>query len=149
MFTAAELAEHRADAESRQVDTCRITRPAAPEPGEEREIDPETLAYIDPDPVVVYEGKCRIPRTSTGSAHSAGTAAGGEQAFQVDEYPLALPVAGSGYVENEDVTLGCTVTYLTSARDATLPGRVFGITGMNHQTDAVERRFRMKEVVGS
>jgi hypothetical protein len=148
VFTEAELNEFRADAESRMHDTCRITRPADVDPDDEREIDDESLAYVDPEPVKVYEGKCRIPRTATGSARS-GRSSAGDPGFEVDECPLAIPVSGDGYVDGETVAVGCTVTYLTSARDPDLVGRVYGITGLNHQTEATSRRFKMKEVVGS
>jgi len=142
VFTAAELAEHRGDAESRMVDTCRITRPG----DGPRVPNPETLAYEGPAPVTVYEGKCRIPRRVAGSAQSSDA---GEATWQVGEYPLAIPLDGDGYVAGETVGVGQTVEYLTSTTDPDLVGRSYGITGVSHQTHATERRFRMKEVVGT
>ena len=116
------------------LDTCRITKP-----GGTPTLDPTTLQYVDPAPVVVYEGKCFLPRATPG----VSTAAAGEASWQVGEYPLSLPVVGS-----ENVAPGHTVTILTATHDASLVGLVFGITEPVRQSQATARRFRMKQVVG-
>ena len=42
--------------EALMIDTCRITRPGDGVPV----FDEDTGQYTNPEPVVVYEGKCRI-----------------------------------------------------------------------------------------
>lgn len=139
-FEPGELDQLRRDAESRQNDTCRITKPGVG-PGD---FNDETGQYDKPDPITVYDGQCRIPKRANDG--TATTAAAGEAAWKVGEYPLALPVEADG---SADVAVDMTVEYLTSEADPALAGRVFGITGITRQTEATERRFRMKEVVGS
>lgn len=141
MSVDSALAAGRAAEEARQRDTCRITRP-----GEGTgPFNPETGQYDPPEPITVYEGPCRIPRREnlTGYASTAG-----EASWQVGEYPLSLPVSGSGYVDGEEVKPGQAVTYLTSADDPELVGNEYGITEVGDQSQATARRFRMKRVTG-
>lgn len=133
-FQSTTLAGRRA-AEALMADTCRITKPGVGDPV----LDPETLEYVDPAPVVVYEGKCRIPKRSA----SVTTANAGEAAWQIGEYPLDLPFADG----SENVASGQMVNYLT-AEDPALVGQVFGIIEPDRQSQATARRFRMKQVVG-
>lgn len=128
----------QSEAEARMTDTCRITRAGAGEPV----FNETTGQYDDPAPVTVYEGKCRIPRRDPATAQAATA---GEATWKVGEFPLALPMKAAG---GADVAVGMTVTYLSSANDAGLAGHMFGITGVARQTDAIERRFRMKEAQG-
>lgn len=139
----AFLARGRAFLEGRMRDTCRITKPGTGA----RVKNEETGTYTDPDPVTVYEGKCRIPRRSgaTTSTSSAGSTSNTGTAWQVGEYPLAIPIDAPG---SADVRPGHTVTYLTAADDPALVGQVFGITEPSRQSAATERRFKMKQVVG-
>ncbi|MDN4174731.1 DUF6093 family protein [Nocardioides sp. SOB77] len=136
MFTEAEVAEFRADAEDRMTDTCRITKPGTGK----GTLDPDTLKRQPPPRAVVYEGPCRIPRRDSPTASSASA---GEATWQVGEYPLALPIG-----DTADVAPDMTVEYLTAQHDPALVGRVFGITAVSQQSLAIERRFRMKTVVG-
>lgn len=142
MITEAELAEHRADAESRHRDTCRITKPG----NGERVRDEETGTYTDPPPITVYEGKCRIPRRSSTTTGRSGSTADTGTSWQVGEFPFAIPIDAAG---STDVRPGHTVTYLTAADDPSLVGQVFGITEPSRQSAATERRFKMKQVVSS
>ncbi|WP_426243693.1 DUF6093 family protein [Nocardioides sp. LHG3406-4] len=130
------LARGRAMAEARMTDTCRITRA-----GEgERVLNPETAQYEDPPPVVVYEGRCHIPKRAGSTSQSAG----GDASWRVGEVPFELPIDGS-----EAVRVGMTVTYLTAAYDPELPGHVFGITEVAFQSQATKRRLVMKTITGS
>lgn len=122
----------RAEEEGRQRDTCRITRPS----DESAEMDPETGEYVDPLPIVMYEGPCRIPKRDGGSASTSDA-----DGWQVGEYPLSLPIEGT-----ENIRTGMTVTYLTSADDPALAGNVYGITREADQSQATARRFHMKRV---
>lgn len=135
----AQLPFLRAEAESLMTDTCRITKPGAGAPT----LDPVTLQYVDSAPTVVYEGICRISSRTGGITGGSTLASAGDAAWDVSEFPLSLPIKGSG-----DVAVGHTVTYLTSDFDPSLEGQVFGITAVPRQTLATARRFRMKQVVG-
>lgn len=135
------LRRGRTAEQQRQRDTCRITRP-----GEGKgPFNSETGQYDPPEPVVVYEGPCRIPRRENmvGSVSAAG-----EASWQVGEYPLNLPLVGSGYVAGEEVKTGQIVTYLTSPDDPTLVGNVYTISDSADHSQATARRFRMKRVTG-
>lgn len=137
------LASGRAEAEALLTDTCRITRAGTGD----RVRNPVTGKYTDPDPVVVYEGPARIPSRANSSSGSARAADAGEASWQVSDFPLTLPLDGPGYVDGEAVGPGQTVTWLTSATDPDLVGRVFGIVAPARQTYAVARRFLMREGV--
>jgi hypothetical protein len=125
----------RARAESLMSDTCRITRPGDGDPV----FDPNTGTYTDPPPVTVYEGPCRIPSrdVSSSQANVAGAS------WTVGEFPLDLPVAGS-----ESVAVGNTVTYVSSAHDPSLAGRVFGVVEVGRASQATARRLRVTENMG-
>jgi hypothetical protein len=135
------LAAGRAAEEARQRDTCRITRPGTGT----GPFNPETGQYDPPEPITVYEGPCRIPRRENLTGYTSNA---GEASWQVGEFPLSLPVSGSGYVVGEEVKVGNTVTYLSSSTDSTLVGNVYGITEIGDQSQATARRFRMKRVTG-
>lgn len=126
----------RARAESRLLDTCRITKPGEGEPT----LDPTTLEYVDPAPVVVYEGACRIPKRTTGS--SSSTSRGGDASWSVGEFPLNLPFDD----DSAEVRPGYQVEYLTSADNPTLVGRIFGLTEVDMQSQATGLRCVMKAV---
>lgn len=117
------------------TDTCRITAPAAGDPV----FNPDTGQYDSPEPVTVYEGKCRIPPRGT---TSTATARAGEQSFEVGEYPFDLPLSAT------DVAPGQTVTYLTAPHNPDLVGRMFGIVDPVYQSQPVRRRFKIKTAVG-
>ncbi|GAA1138383.1 DUF6093 family protein [Nocardioides aquiterrae] len=140
---AAFLSRGIAEAAALRTDTCRITRPG----DGERTRNPATGKYEDPEPVTVYEGPARIPSRANSPAGSARAADGGSAAWQVSDFPLDLPLDGPGYTSGESVGPGQTVTWLTSATDPELVGRVFGIVAPARQTYAVARRFLMREVV--
>jgi hypothetical protein len=134
----AELPYLRAEAEALMRDTCRVTRPA----DDEGDFNPETGKYDALDPVVVYEGRCRIPRLT--SAGTAGPATAGDATWQVGEYPLALPVTDPA---TADIRPGDTVNYLTAADNVALVDCEFGIVEPLLISIAKDRRFKMKSVV--
>lgn len=136
---AGRLERGRAMEEARQLDTCRITRAGQGE----GEFNKETGQHDDPDPVLVYEGPCRIPKRGAGASSTADS---GDAAWQVGEYPLNLPFS---MPQSASVRTGMTVTYLTAADDPALAGNVYGITDESNQSQATARRFRMKRVTGS
>ena len=48
-----------------------------------------------------------------------------------------------------DIPAGATVTYLTAAYNANLPGRVFGVVGPHHESQATAQRLIVKETVAA
>lgn len=139
-FSAAEVEEFRDLAESLMVDTCRVTKPGVGK----GPFNDSTGKYDPPEPVIVYEGKCRIPKATPNA--NARAAAGGEASWDVGEYPFAVPLSDPATAA---IAVGMTVTYLTARDDPQLVGRVFGIQAPLRQTTAKDRRFKMKEVVGT
>lgn len=142
----SELPFLRAEAEARMLDTCRITKAGVGAPV----FNNTTGQYDVPAAVTVYQGPCRIPRRGAAPASGARSQAG-EAAWAVGTYPLAIPVTGAGYnaaPDDSEVKVGMTVTYLTAVDDPPLAGHIFGITEVPRQSQAIERRFVMKEAVG-
>lgn len=137
-FTDDEVAEFQQLAEERMVDTCRITKPGAGK----GPFNQATGKYDPPDPEVVYEGKCCIPK----SQPNAATAAAGEAAWQVGEYPFAVPLTDPATAA---IAPGMTVEYLTARYVTDLAGRRFGVVAPLRQTTPKDRRFKIKEPVGS
>jgi len=137
---AAHLGEFQAHAESRMRDTCQITRPS----DERGELNPTTGKYDAPDPVVIYEGKCRIPRL-TSVTGGVATAEAGDAVWKVGEYPFAVPITDP---TTASIQPGDTVNYLTAADNPALVGMEFGIVDPLTYSASKDRRFRMKKVVG-
>lgn len=122
-------------------DTCVVTRPGA----DRGEFNPDTGKYDDPDPVVVYEGKCRIPRLTSVSG-GVGNAESGDAFWQVGEYPYAVPITDPVTAE---IRPGDTVKYLTAADDPALIGLEFGVVEPINYSAAKDRRFKIKRAVSS
>lgn len=135
MRSVGRLGAFRAMAESRMLDTCRITVPGSGAPV----LDPVTLTYTDPAPVDVYEGPCRLGRVDVPMVSQA---LGGAAAWDTQDFVLHLPMA-----DTESVAAGATVTYLTSDANPALEGRQFGVLGVLSATQTTARRCRVREVV--
>jgi hypothetical protein len=121
-------------AESRMIDTCRITMP-----GEgARVLNPVTRKYENPAPVVVYEGRCRIRSASQAITPMQG----GEANYSTQSDVLRLPV-----MESAGVDVGATVTYLTAPQDPGLVGNVYGVVAPHEASEATERRLTLRRVV--
>lgn len=131
----AELPFLRTEALARMTDTCRITTAGAGE----RVLDPDTLEYVDPTPVTVYEGPCRLGRVQIPHVSQA---TGGEATWDVQDSVLHLPLDDS-----EDVAAGQTVTYLTSDANPALEGKSFGVLGVVAGSQLTARRCLVREVV--
>ena len=133
------IARGREAAQARFLDTCRIDRPGDGKPT----FDPSTGQYTDPAPVTVYQGACNIP-LGGGAITKNGA---GEQAFGVGEFPLDLPVDGTGYSAGEIIKPGQTVTYLTAPNNPTFEGMVFGVVDELLQSAPLYRRFKIRTAV--
>lgn len=118
------------------LDSCRITKPGVGP----RVLDPVTGQYVDPAPVVVYEGRCRLG--SAGQLAGISDAVAGEAVWDTQSSVLHLPVGGS-----EAVAPGHTVTYLTAVFDLSLVGNVYGVTGPHEVSQGTARRLLVKRAV--
>lgn len=129
----AELPGMRAQAEALMVDSCTITQPGSGAPV----FDENTGKYVDPAPVTVYTGKCRVqvPNVAENLTDS------GERAWTVQDALVMLPVDGS-----EGALVGHTVTITAASLDAQLVGKRYTVTAAHHKTFATARRLRCKEV---
>lgn len=138
IVTTEELADFRAEAESRMVDSCTITLPGAGAPV----FNEETGQYDDPAPVTVYTGRCEVQieaQVSVGS--SSATATGALTTRQ--QLVVKLPVVGS-----EAVRIGATVTLGPGANDAALTGRQLQVIDLHFKTYATARRLLCNTVTG-
>ena len=132
------------------TDTCRVTRAAVS--GDvgfvPQVINPTTLQYPTQARVTVYQGPCRIQVKVDINSNVVETTAGErEWTYLVAQLqvPVTNPPGVTGNVANIDVDHVCEV--LTSPYDGTLVGSLFNIMGPYHKSQAVYRRFRIREVV--
>lgn len=111
------------------TDRCRITREG------ERIWNEETLQY-DTNAIVVYEGVCSLLSPYRGPTEGEATG----QTRAVELARLSVPVETSVGVNKGD-----KVTYLESASDPDLPGRVFVVAVGSQQSDSTARRIPVEE----
>ena len=123
---AAVLPQMRAEAESRMLDACLITRPGA-----DPVWDDATGSYLPAAPVTVYAGKCRL-RNANPAPQNADA---GEAAWAVDQVVLSLPLDGTAAV-----TDGCTATITACLNDPGMVGLVLTVQAGHFQTDSTARR---------
>lgn len=119
-------------------DTCTITKPGAGPPV----LDPTTLAYTDPTPVVVYSGICQFGLAAARGITNTLAAAAGEASWKLEDSEVKLPALASG-----DVRTGHIATCTSSADDAALVGRQFGVISAPTANQKTARRCRIREVV--
>lgn len=130
---ADALPELQAQAESRMVDTVRITTSA---PGEETspgEFDP-------PEVTVHYEGKARLRLGNP----APGATDAGETAWAVDRAVLSVPVSDAATVEGSVLAIadGMDVEMIAvGPRSMSTVGQHLTILGGHAQTDSTARRF--------
>ena len=113
-------------AESRMLDSCKITRVSG------SELDEDTGEHV-PVVVTVYEGRCRIKHPTTGA--TAADAAG--QLIVVSALELHLPVTAVG-VEPQDV-----VEVTASATRPEQVGRRFTVHGAFDGSGTTALRYRV------
>lgn len=128
MLTAGELAGMRAASLSALPDECRITRPAGPPV-----LDPATGGLVSPDPVVVFEGPCRLRR---GGISEENTRAG-DLHLTLSGYQATLPhdctVEVDDYLE------------VTVSSDEGLVGRSFQVRHVSWSSYQVDRRVQLED----
>jgi len=115
---------------------CRITRRA---PGKGA-LDPVTLEYATPAPVVVYEGRCKVQDTRP----QVNDAASGDRLFATASNELHLPVGavGSAGVRRDD-----DVVITVNVSDPGLVGARYVVRGPHRGTAKSARRLPVEEVV--
>jgi hypothetical protein len=127
------------------TDTCRITRAGSGE----RVFNEGTGQYTDPARVTVYEGPCRVQVKADINSNVVETTAG-EREWTYLTGQLQLPVGDDPRIvtgETKNIRPDMIAECLTAPFDDDLPGRLFNIQGTYHKSQAVYRRFRVREVV--
>lgn len=132
------------------TDTCKVTRDArVGDVGYVPQVmNPSTLQYPAQAQITVYQGPCRVQVKVDINSNVVETTAGErEWTYLVAQLqvPVTNPPGVTGSVANIDVDHVCEV--LTSPNDATLVGAKFNIMGPYHKSQAVYRRFRVREVI--
>jgi len=127
----AALESGRALAEQLMTDAVIITAPGEGEPV----FDPETGDYSTPEPVTLYEGKCRVQVPNVMET----TPEYGGREVTVQTAILSVPVGV------EDVPVGATATITAAAFDPDLVGAVYRVTALHHKSQPTARRFRVEE----
>ncbi len=125
-------------------DTCRITKPGVGA----RTFNESNGQYTDPARVTVYQGPCRIQVKVDINSNVVETTAGDrEWTYLVAQLqlPIDTPPGSTGSVAAVDVDHICEV--LTSPSDSTLVGAKYNVQGIYHKSQAVYRRFRVREVI--
>lgn len=142
------------------TDVCRITRPARPsEPGyqihaldgSDPQPDEETLQYPEQGRVTVYEGPCRMQVKADINSNVVETTAGEREWTYLTsqlQLPVLVPEGNALYVEGDpaDVDVDNICEMLSSPYDPAMPGTIFNVQGPYHKSQAVYRRFRVREV---
>ena len=131
----AGLAILRGLAEQEMRSACTITRPGT---GGPRVWDEVTGTYTDPEPDIVYIGRCKVQDTARGVADAEA----GEVDAGIADMALHLPIEGSGQVRRDDVAV-----IDANPDDEALVGKRFVIRGPHHGTAKTARRLPVKEVV--
>lgn len=127
------------------LDTCKITKPGTGG----RVFDEATGEYADPARVTVYEGPCRMQVKADINSNVVETTAG-EHEWTYLTSSLQLPVGDDPRIvtgSSADVAVDHIAEWLTCPDDPNMEGRLFNITGPFHKSQAVYRRFRVREVV--
>jgi len=122
----------RVAAEALMLDACRITDAA------EAVWDEDAGTYTPGDPVVVYEGRCKLQTRNV----MVRPADAGDREVGVVRLELHLPIAGS-----EAVTRGHVVTMTACQLDAAVVGELFTVTGPHVGSIKTARRIPIDAVV--
>lgn len=139
ILSVSEHAELCAIAESAMVDTCTITRPAAP--GTQGDLNKATLKYDTPAaPSTIYTGVCEVDAPP--GAASEEEAAAADWATQGLQVKLPIRAAGA-----KDVRRGDVVTIDSSLSNPALVGRKITVDGISDGTWSTRRRLACKEGV--
>lgn len=123
------LRRSRGRIESIMSTTCTVTRPGV---RTEDDWNPSTGTYDDPEPVVVYDGPCRL-RMPYAYPQRADT---GESLWAADRGIIAFPIDGS-----EDIADGMTVTITDNPNDPAMVGVEMSVLSGHYQTDGTARRI--------
>lgn len=145
LISLADVVRGRAIAEAEMIDRIRITRPGAGD----RVFDDATGQYTEPDPVVVYEGKCRVQvRADINS--NAVEATFGDHEWTYRTAMLQLPIsAGPGDTGDPSLVIPDCIGELTaSPLDPSRVGRVLNIVAETKtKTIASSRKLSVREVL--
>jgi hypothetical protein len=152
------LAEARIDARDLFTgDTCRITR--KPPTAGKGTMNETTFQYEGaPDPILVYEGPCRMQVKADINSNVVETTAGDREWTYLTgqlQLPATLAEAKAIAAAYGDTVLGDpnavdvdnVVNWLTAPDSPSLVGTEFNVAGPYHKTHAAYLRFRVREPV--
>ncbi len=130
LITADELAEHRADAEARMLDQCRIEYPTG------RMVQDETTGREVPQYATRFTTRCRV------KAGTMAIAEGGGRELVTLRRELHIPVSSPATFDGDRAVM----TFVHPTTDPTLAGAVLtlGAVAVGSQTTA--RRIDVEEV---
>lgn len=120
------------------TDSCLITRSTT------ATTNPVT-GVVTRNPATIYEGRCRLQQSSTGTGGSGSEETIGAADVRLVSTELQLPVAASTGIQDGDRV---TITAASTDTDPDLVGRVYTVTGEAAKSDATSRRLALKEVTG-
>lgn len=126
------------------ADTCRITKAGAGK----GPFNETTGQYEPPPRVTVYEGICRLQVKADINSNIVETTAGDRESTYLTatlELPVETPEDALGSVGAIRPDNVCE--FLTAQDDPTLVGRQFNMQGIYHKSQAVYRRYRVREVI--
>ena len=107
------------------IDTVRVIY----QPDGAGETDPVTLKPIKPEPVPLYEGKGKVKRQRT----QPGEVKEGGASTYISRAEIGIPI------DAPEIPPGAWVTWLTSVRDPSGPGRKFLVMEVPGSTLAIQR----------
>lgn len=133
-FTGPDLSAAVAAVNRLMDDTCRIlddrgTRDAI--------LDPTTLAMIDPEPPILYEGHCLVSHQTLQPDDLELGDAPVTQSLQ----PIKIPIDAAG-----PFAAGNRLVVLSSRRDSALAGTMFEVVHIPVHTFAVMRELRCRRL---
>jgi len=132
MSAQSATLQGRVAAEALMTDACRITGAS------ESVWDEDAGTYTAGDPVVVYEGPCKLQTRNV----LVNDADAGDREVGVVRWEVHLPVVGS-----EAVTRGHVVTVTACALDAAAVGQAFTVSGPHVGSMKTARRVPVEAVV--
>lgn len=131
------VAEGRAEAEARMVDTCTI-RHGPSGPGT---YDSATGVHTPAAGDVVYEGPCEVQVTG---AVAFTTPEAGETQVTLQQVVVKVPVSAAGIVVDDEVTIDA----VGAASDPELVGKTYRVEATHAKTYATARRLQCEERTG-
>lgn len=131
LLTEGDLASMRSVSSSALPAACTVTRASTEVPA----TDPETGQLIDPDPVAVWSGPCRVRSMNTQGA----TGLVGALHESLGRYIVTVPHDAAGLLVDDFVTV-------STGTDAELVGRPLRIIDLYWSEYQIDRRLLVEDL---